>query len=211
MAHKSLISILSGIIDALIKFPKDEVAGRCGSRYDPITTIQDRCGFQDVPPELYLQTQAALHNLDANDLHLKQILQTSRRTKGQQEAVTAQETLDLGWAGIIFGGGFNLHPPVEKALSNLKALIDQSSTAREVVGQLSYDVQKLSTGIEGARKYSDGMMAVEMTLDSEVEVMVGLLRGEAESDLLKRAGWENVGLCHDFGIPTFLSTPVVGE
>ena len=127
--------------------------------------------------ELYLQTQAALHNLDANDLHLKQILQTSRRTKGQQEAVTAQETLDLGWVGIIFGGGsVNLRRPVEKAISNLKALIDQSSTAREVVGQLSYDVQKLSIGIEAARKYSDGMMAVEMTLDSEVEVMVAVKR-----------------------------------
>jgi len=132
-------------------------------------------GLQDELKELLVQASATLANLDGCDIHLKQVIQTSGRTKGQQENLGPEPAHN--WWSTLFGEGQNhIRPAALEAVTKLEALIHESSIARDVVGQLSIDVEKLMAGIEAAYRYPDKMLVVEMTLETEVELMVDMLR-----------------------------------
>ena len=143
-------------------------------------------GLQDELKELLGQASETLANLDGCDLHLKQVLRTSGLAKGQQQhgsgPIEFETTHD--WGSTLFGTGHErVRPAALEAVTKLEALIRDSSIARDVVGRLSVDVVKLMAGIEAAYRYPDKMLAVEMTLEKEIELMVDMLRklgGEGE-------------------------------
>ena len=131
-------------------------------------------GLQDELKELLVQATETLANLDGCDAHLKQVIRTSGRTKGQQEDLVLEAVQD--WGSTLFGEQKHIHPAALEAVTKLEALIRESSMARDVVGRLSIGVIKLMTGIEAAYRYPDKMLVVEMTLEKEVELMVDMLR-----------------------------------
>ena len=131
-------------------------------------------GLQAELKELLVQASATLANLDGCDIHLKQVIQTSGRTKGQQENLDPEA---VPWWSTLFGEEQKyIRPAALEATTKLEALIRESSTARDVVGRLSIDVEKLMAGIEAAYRYPDKMLVVEMSLEKEVELMVDMLR-----------------------------------
>ena len=132
-------------------------------------------GLQDELKELLVQASETLANLDGCDIHLKQVIRTSGRTRGQQKDLVPGDVDD--WGSTIFGDGQkDIHPAALEAATKLGALIHESSMARDVVGRLSINVIKLMTGIEAAYRYPDKMLVVEMTLEKEVELIVDMLR-----------------------------------
>lgn len=132
-------------------------------------------GLQDELKELLAQTSETLADLDGCDIHLKQVIRTSGRTKGQQEDLGPEAVHD--WGSTLFGDGQkHVRPAALEAVTKLEALIRESSMARDVVGRLSIDVIKLMTGIEAAYRYPEKMLVVEMRLEKEVELMVDMLR-----------------------------------
>ena len=131
-------------------------------------------GLQDELKELLAQAYETLANLDGCDVHLKQVIRTSGRTKSGQDTVP-EDVRD--WGSTIFGDGQkHIQPAALEAVNKLDALIRECSIARDVVGRLSIDVIKLMTGIEAAYRYPDKMLVVEMTLEKEIELMVDMLR-----------------------------------
>ena len=173
-----MVGSLAGIVKALTGFPRGEKRPR--NLQTMIQLRQDAIdawvkGLQDELKELLVQASATLANLDGCDIHLKQVIQTSGRTKGQQENLGPEPAHN--WWSTLFGEGQkHIRPPALEAVTKLEALIHESSIARDVVGQLSIDVEKLMAGIEAAYRYPDKMLVVEMTLETEVELMVDMLR-----------------------------------
>ena len=173
-----MVGSLAGIIKALAEFPRGEkrpqnLEAMIQLRQDAIDAWVR--GLQDELKELLVQASATLDNLDGCDIHLKQVIQTSGRTKGQQENLGPEAVHD--WGSTLFGEGqTHIRPAALEAVNKLEALIRESSIARDVVGRLSIDVVKLMTGIEAAYRYPDKMLVVEMTLEKEVELMVDMLR-----------------------------------
>ncbi|KAJ3505332.1 hypothetical protein NLJ89_g7478 [Agrocybe chaxingu] len=186
LTHNTLVGSLAGIVKALVEFPKGEKRPRVlrtmiQLRQDAIDAWVQ--GLQDELKELLSQASETLANLDGCDLHLKQVLRTSGRAKGQQQENAGPEAAH-DWGQTLFGAGHeHIRPAALEAVTKLEALIRESSLARDVVGRLSIDVVKLMTGIEAAYRYPDTMLAVEMTLEKEVELVVDMLRklgGDAE-------------------------------
>ena len=129
-------------------------------------------GLQDELKELLAQASETLANVDGCDVHLKQVIRTSGRTKGNLGPEAVHD-----WGSTLFGDGQkHIRPAALEAVTKLEALIRESSMARDVIGRLSIDVIKLMTGIEAAYRYPDKMLVVEMTLEKEVKLMVDMLR-----------------------------------
>ncbi|KDR68395.1 hypothetical protein GALMADRAFT_146353 [Galerina marginata CBS 339.88] len=180
LAHKTVIGILTGLIQSLTAFPTGEK-----SPYVLQVVTRSRqaqidawvAGLQDQLAQLLLQCNIALEDLDSSDLHLFQIIQTSGRSEGGQEKNMAEDDNYIApmWIRSLFGHK-DIRPAALKAISNLESLIKTSSAARKVVENLSNDLVGTMVGIEAAYHYPDRMLVVEMTLEEEVEAMVDMLK-----------------------------------
>ncbi|KAF8805923.1 hypothetical protein BYT27DRAFT_7257840 [Phlegmacium glaucopus] len=181
LAHNTLVGSLAGIIKVLVGFPRDEKRPRVLQsmiklRQDAIDAWVQ--GLQDELKVLLSEAIETLHNLDACDLNLRQIMRTSGRTKDKTEDNASPEVVP-DWKETLFGKEdqhSNIRPAALDAVTKLEALIRETSVARDVVGRLSIDVDKLIAGIEAAYRHPDKMLVVEMTVEEEVEVVVDMLR-----------------------------------